>query len=63
MLEIKIGGGLRIERSKASIKKPATLCQRLNPHTNNKGKNIGIKTHQRQPHPLNFFIKKLKENP
>jgi hypothetical protein len=51
-LEIKIGRGLRIKGSKASIKKPATLWQRSNPHINNKGKNINIKTHQRQPHLL-----------
>jgi hypothetical protein len=31
LFEIKIGRGLRIEGSKASTKKPATLCQCSNP--------------------------------
>jgi hypothetical protein len=35
-LKIKIGKGLRIEGSKASIKKLAILCQCSNPHTNSK---------------------------
>jgi len=62
-LEIKIGKGLRIEGSKASIKKLATLCQCSNPHTNSKIKNIDVKTHQKQPHPFKFLFFKIKKKP